>query len=187
MKCRVEYALMLALLIAVPATAELVQNGGFENGLTSWTAVNGGGTYRINAGNFQTADPDAEVEVYKYDATWAKLSQALNIPGTSLRFSFQAALAAVELNPAASYWALSAVSLEYRDAAGGYLGRSLVINKSPHCAIASTPTQHLITVADSLWHSYTLNVSDELALLTGVNPALVKKVTVAAFDSSNGC
>jgi len=177
---------LVALVPLAVSADELIQNGTFENDTTGWTSEYSGGTWTVDAGQYDL-DPDMEGYAYKYDATFGRMYQTLDVANPGVRFSAQAQLVAVELNPAATYWAFAALELQYLDAAGNYLGRTLIGYATPHSSLSSSTTQHIITAVDSLWHSYQFNIQDELVNLTGVSPSEVRKVKVAMLDTTNGC
>ena len=184
---------LISALLLVPllvSADELIRNGGFEDSLNYWTWTPGLGGYYESCNVWSYRPPDHQVCLFKYDATGSvntRLYQTVSIPYLNLRFSFQGKFQAVELNPAATYSAWSGMALEYRDAGGGYLGRTIFISQTPHSLLVSSPTQHLIPVSDTNWNAYAVDLVNELGNLPGITPDQVRAITVAAMDSTDGC
>jgi hypothetical protein len=165
---------------------ELLLNGAFEDSLNGWSYTYSGGSSACNTGYYDP-DPDKEAYLYQYDASYGMLSQTVNSGNAWVNFSAQLALQAVETNPAVTYWAVGALAISYLSANDSVLGRTLIACTTAHSPLVSSSTLHLITVADTLWHTYAFNLQTELANLPGVNPAQVRKLRIALFDTTNGC
>jgi hypothetical protein len=54
----------------------------------------------------------------------------------------------------------------------------MILRKTPLAPLANSATLHLIEPAGEDWHSYEFIVADELANLSGVNPAQVARLAV---------
>ncbi len=171
--------LLITVLLAAGIGQELIQNGDFEDSLNFWTVEfdNNQGTWAVTCSTSHHPDPDNEVLVYKYDRYYARIHQTVDVPNHNLRFSASAKLNAAHLS-GTGYYAYSAVMLEYQNSGGTALGKTMIINKTANCNLQSTPTRHLIVVTSSDWEDYGFLLVDELANLSGVNPADIAKVSV---------
>ncbi|MBS4016445.1 MAG: hypothetical protein KGZ86_08445 [Candidatus Latescibacteria bacterium] len=178
-----KYILILLLMVSISVAGRLVVNGDFEQELTiGWYQA--GVTSSADTIDRQTyfdPDPDYEARVRKYNAGYAKLFQTLDIPTTDLEFSVNANLYATATSP---YWAAAAVILRYLNDNNDLLGETRIAHKSQYCPWTNTSTIHIIQVAaPNNWYNYSFNINNELLNLPGVNPALVKKIQIALFDT----
>lgn len=170
----------LALAAAAGSGAELVQNGTFEDGTTGWVlAVDSTeGSWSAGAApDHDERDPDCEALVWKLLRYSTSLSQTVSLPSLATRFADDARLVAY-IAQDTTYYAYAAVTLEYQDAAGTALGRTMVLRQTDRSPLVSTPTRHLIFAPDEEWHRFGFVIADELANLPGVNPADVAKVAI---------
>lgn len=186
------HRLLLLLVCAVLGfSSTLLTNGDFEQDLSvGWTAQFLGQltTDTIDRATTFDPDPDYELRVKKYDASYAKLCQEIDVPSTNLDFSVSTRLLAREYSASSPYWAAASIVLSYLNEAGTVLGETRIVHKSAHCPWTSTTTRHLIIAADSInWYTYSFNINDELANLPGVNPVDIARVRVTVFDTTNGC
>lgn len=187
----IKYFALLGVLTSVVVGGRLLTNGDFEQPLNiGWSSVIGLQNTLDTIDrqiNFHP-DLDYEVRVKKYDETYAKLYQTVNIPTTDLDFSVTAKLYALEYSPTLTYWAAAAICLRYLDANDNQLGETRIAYKTPHSPWTSTSTIHLINVTDpNNWYNYSFNLNNELTNLPGVNPAQIRKVQIALLDTTNGC
>ena len=171
--------LLLTMFLVIGFGQELIQNGGFEDSLRYWTVEydNNQGNWYVGRATNHHPDPDFEVYVQKYDRYYSRLKQAVNIPTTNVNFSASVKLYARHIS-GTGYYAYATLILQYQNSGGVQLGRTMIVQKTANCNLQSTPTQHLITVTSTDWEDYDFNIADELANLTGVNPALVAGITV---------
>jgi hypothetical protein len=183
--------MMMFLIFNVASAAVLLTNGDFEQDLVAgWTQTIQGENYydTLDRSVDFYPDPDYEVRVKKYDAAYAKLFQTVNIATTDLEFHASALLYAYEYNPATSYWAAAAVVLSYLDNENEVLGETRICHLSPHCPWVGSDNLHLIEIADPYnWYEYSFNINDELTNLPGVDPADIAKISVALYDTTDGC
>jgi hypothetical protein len=154
-------------------------NGDFEQALTvGWTqAMYGGGTTIIRG---TTYDPDPDYEAYVYKATgttgYAQLLQIANIPTCNTDLSFSAKLYAWDNYSGA--WAGAAVVIGYLDSTNALLGETRICQWSYDCPWVNAANCHIIQVTDSLWHSYSMNILDELLYVPAVDPDEVAKIKI---------
>lgn len=185
------YIVLLFGAICVGNAAVLLTNGDFEQELdVGWQQGIQGlcNADTLDRDQSYNPDPDYEVKVKKYDASYVRLYQAVNIATTDLEFSVSAKIKARELNVDSLRWATAAIVLEYLDAQYGVLGQTRVCHNTPHCPYINTPAFHMIEVADTAgWHTYSFNVDDELQYLSGINPIEIAKIKVSLYDTTNGC
>jgi hypothetical protein len=182
--------LLLVVLAGVGFAAERLTNGSFEMPLApDWTqtVLPDYSTYEIEQATAYHPDADNEVLVYKYDADVAKIEQTVSVTDVNLYFGYSAKMTATEFTPTESYWAAAAIWLFYKNEFGAVLGETRIVFPTFHCPWSSSPTVHLITVPDTLWHDGLLDIAAELGNLPGVNPADVKQITVAIGDTTDGC
>lgn len=182
-----KYLLILFALTLLAPGQELIRNGDFEDGLEAWLEQfdNPQGTYEIAVDTIYHPDPDNEVRIYKYMRYFARLSQAVDIPGTDLLFSGSAQLRASK-GSTSGYYAYAALILEYLDSDEQPLGRTMILNKVGTYDPQNTPTQSVHLVTSSDWEQYELALSDELARLTGISPADVTGINVILESYGTG-
>jgi hypothetical protein len=131
-------------------------------------------------------DADYEVRVEKGDGSgFAKLFQTVNIPTTDLDFSCSAKMWAYDNH--ATAWCGAAVWISYLNASNTLLGETMICMRSTQNPWNNTSTRHVIPVTDSLWHSYSFNINNELTNLPGVNPSQIAKIQVALYDTCYDC
>ncbi len=186
-----KYLITLLLIASIVFAGRLVVNGDFEQPLNiGWSSSIGlqNTSDTIDRQIYFEPDIDYEVRVKKYDETYAKLCQAIDIPTTDLDFSITAKLYALEYSPTLSYWAAAAVCLRYLDANGNQLGETRIAHMSPHCPWTNTGAIHLIPVTDpNNWYTYNFNINNELTNLPLVNASNIHKIQIALLDTTNGC
>ena len=173
------------------SAAVLLTNGDFEEALAvGWTQTIQGENYydTLDRGIDFDPDPDYEARVKKYDASYAKLFQVVNIATTDLEFHASARLYAYEYNPATTYWAAAALVISYLDDDNNVLGETRICHLSPHCPWTGSDYIHIIETTDPYnWYEYSFNIDDELANLPGVIPADIASIGIAVYDTTNGC
>ncbi len=182
-----KYLLTIIFMVGLMSAGNWVINGDFEEPLnTGWTSTQYGSSIYIDRATTYEIDPDYEVRVQKGAGTgFARLSQIIDITTPSeFNFSIKAKLYAYDNNADTLTWAAAAVRIGYYNASGTLLGETRICQFTAPCPWQNTSTCHLITVSDSLWHDYSFNLQTELGNLPGVNPANVKKVGIALFDTT---
>jgi len=185
--------LMLTLAAALFAT-ELIVNGDFEAPLaTGWSQELAGdqinpGFYTFDRGNYD-ADSDTEGYARKYLHGSAFLCQMVPTPNLDIRFSVDAWLFPQCQKNNFDYYSASAIALQYLDNNDVVLGTTRIYRGTMYCNWQNTPTLHLILAPDSMnWHRYSFDIRNELANLSGVNPAQVKRIKVGLYaHSTYGC
>jgi hypothetical protein len=158
--------------------SQFLTNGNFEQPLTTgWLQTDYGANCVINRATNYDTDPDYEVCVYKGDGTgYVKLYQAVRVPTTDLEFSTNAKLQV--WGTSFDCWAGAAVCISYLDESGTLLGNTMICARTQACPWENGATCHIIEVADTLWHTYTLNVDDELVNLPGVHQDEITTIQV---------
>jgi hypothetical protein len=178
-------------IIGFASASILLTNGDFEQTLdTGWTdQIQGGSTQdTIDRQTYFHPDGDYEVRVKKYDDAYAKLWQTVDIPTTDLEFSVYTKLYAYEYDVLGTHWITAAVVLAYLDENDSLLGQTRICRNSNRCPYTNTPTFHMIPHMDpNSWSTYSFNINDELANLPGVTPSDIARITVALFDTTDGC
>ena len=174
-------------MVGLVSAGNWLINGDFEQDLsTGWTTTQGGSSITIDRATTYESDPDYEVRVEKGAGSgFATVSQTIDIttPG-EFSFSIKAKLYAYDNNADTLTYAGTAVKIIYCNTSGTLLGETRICQFTAPCPWQNTSTCHLITVSDSLWHTYSFNLQTELGNLPGVNPANVKKVEVALYDTT---
>jgi hypothetical protein len=174
--------LLVTLVLGLAAGQELLINGDFEQELTvGWAqAESGVGTHTINRDTSYHPDPDYEAYTYQYDNPgWARLSQAVSVPGVNLLLSFWGSFE--EVGGSSSCWPAACICVNYLDAGNAVLGETRYFY-STYANWVPSPTLSLIRITDPAWNQYTLNIVEELSQnLPGVNPADVAKVEVVVL------
>jgi hypothetical protein len=181
-----QMTILTVFLVGFGAASTLLENGAFEEELAvGWQFFTYSTLDTINRGTGYDADPDYELYVYRdFGNGSCKVWQTIDIPTTDLSFSVNARLWAYDNNADTLCWAAAAIQVFYLDQGGAILGETRISYKTEPCPWTSTPTLHLIDVADDLWHNYAFNINTELTNLPGVTPSDIKKIQVAAFDTS---
>jgi hypothetical protein len=179
-------ALVLALVTGLGMASTLLTNGDFEKDLTDGWQIFQYSTFdTINRGTGYDPDPDYELYVLRnYGNGYCKVWQTVDIPTTDLAFSVQTKLWAYDNDADTLCWAASAIRIYYLDQSGAVIGETRIVYFTDPCPWISTSVLHVIDASDSLWHTYAFNVNAELANLPGVNPSAIKKIQVAAYDTT---
>jgi hypothetical protein len=177
---RLKVTVVLLAAAAALSAANLIRNGRFEDGLSGWDlrvdSVEGSWV-AMTSPEFEP-DIDREVLVEKLLRYSTTLSQSVALTTLDTRFAFRTRLYAYVVADTGVYHAYASVTLEYQDAAGTDLGRTMVLRKTARSPLVNTATRHLIPAPDEAWQAYEFVVRDELANLPGVNPAEVARVAV---------
>lgn len=181
--------IIITLAWVIISSQGLITNGTFEQDLTiGWTAYMADSLYGYDTllrGTDYEPDPDYEVMSASHFGYFVKLYQTVDIPSVnSVSFSVNAKLIGEDNNADALCWGAAAVVISYLNASGTVLGQTRICQFSDPCPWQNTSTLHLITVADTLWHTYYFALSTELINLPGVSPSQVAKVQVALYDTT---
>jgi hypothetical protein len=185
------YCLVLALIISIGSASNYVTNGDFEQDLTvGWFQANNGTGITITRGTTYDPDPDYEVNLYKYGTGTtgmghATIYQVADIPTRNIDLSFDAKMTAYDNY--VGIWAASGVFVGYMDASSNMLGETRIYYATDECPWMNSATQHLIPVTDNNWHSYSINVADELIYMPGIDPSQVSKIKVTVIDTMVSC
>ncbi|MCX7995454.1 MAG: hypothetical protein N3A65_06770 [candidate division WOR-3 bacterium] len=175
------------LMVGLMSAGNWLINGDFEEALsTGWTSTQSGSYIFIDRATTYETDPDYEVRVEKGAGNgYARLSQTIDITTPSeFTFSAKAKLYAYDNNADTLTWAAAAIRIIYRNSAGTLLGETRICRFTTPCPWQNTSTIHLILANDTLWNNYSFNLQTELGNLPGVNPANVKKVEIALYDTT---
>lgn len=187
-----KHVLLCLAIVAITASfaQNLVVNGDFEQALTTgWTQYSANSSGGITRSTTYDPDPDYEAYVYRIGSTstasgYEDLYQIVDIPSTNLQFHANLKLYAYDNG---SPWCAACLVLKYLNSSNAVLGQTRIYAYSGGCPWTNTSTLHLIGVSDSLWHTYSFNINDELANLPGVNPGQIAKIRVALFDTAYCC
>ncbi len=184
-----KYILLALAFASVMIAGDLMINGNFEQDLSNgWTQSSIGYSIIIDRATTYEPDGDYEAQVYKGAGSGsALLYQTVdlqNMPLNQLQFSCKSKLYAYDNDADTLCYAATAVIVQYLNQTGTILGETRICQFTAPCSWASTSTVHLMTVADSLWHSYSFNIATELANLPGVTPTNVKKLKIAMYDTT---
>ncbi|MGD9380287.1 MAG: hypothetical protein PVI51_06935 [candidate division WOR-3 bacterium] len=174
--------LLLFLLVAFGSASVLVVNGDFEQPLTDgWSeTMSGAGVMEITRGIGYDPDPDYEVYLHKGDGTGnVEITQLTYVPTTDLQFSVDAKLYAY--GTSAQCWSGSGICLYYLNSTDDVLGWSRICARTVACPWTSSSTTHAIEATDTLWHTYSFNLNDELDYVPGVNRQEIAKVLVSVI------
>ncbi len=175
------------IMIGLMFAGNWIINGDFEQSLDQgWATTSGGSNITINRATNYEPDPDYELLAQKGAGNgFIKISQITDITTPSeFNFSVKAKLYAYDNNADTLTYAAVAVRIGYRSATGALLGETRICQFTAPCPWQNTSTCHLIFVSDSLWHTHSFNLQTELGNLPGVNPANVKKVEIALYDTT---
>ncbi len=183
-------ALELVLALATGAFGDLLVNGSFEQPLdVGWTQRSEGS---VGESRFEWTDtmgqpvPGHAARVWRYLASFASLSQTVDVSGPDLQFEMDGRLSIG--GGSSTCWPVAAIILRYTDAAGVSLGNSRIYLHNQYSTWVSNDTQHLIDITSpGAWTRYSLDVRNEITQnLPGINPDAVRKVTVDLFGFDNG-
>uniref|UniRef100_A0A7C4XL22 Uncharacterized protein n=1 Tax=candidate division WOR-3 bacterium TaxID=2052148 RepID=A0A7C4XL22_UNCW3 len=162
-------------------------NGDFEDSLDhGWMKTTGGYNITIDRAPGYDPDPDYELRAEKGGGNgYARVYQIVDIPAINdFSFYVNAKLYAYDNNADTLTYGATAVIVGYLSASGLLLGETRICQFTTPCPWQNTPTCHLIFVDDSLWHSHSFNLNNELGNLPGVNPTDVKKIEIAFYDTT---
>lgn len=179
--------LFIIITLSAGSGAGLLINGDFEQPLTTgWSQYLAGPGIIDRAIDYEP-DPDYESQVYvTTKGVYGKLYQKVIIPSIDLRFSTKARLVAW-CNELVGHWAGSSLLIAYLDDHGNHLGSTRICAKTSSCPWSNTPIHHIIDAPDSLWHTYTFDVGDELRNLPAVKPSAIKGIEIALYSETYHC
>lgn len=181
-------AMSAVMLVITPGawSVELLTNGAFEQDLSvGWQTYAVGYLDTVTRGTGYEADPDYELCVYRdYGSGYCQAWQTVDVSTTDLAFSVKARLWAYDNNADNYCWAAAAIRIYYLNQSSAVIGETRIAYFTQPCPWVSTSTVHVINAADDLWHTYSFNLNTELANLPGVTPSAIKKIRVAAYDTT---
>mgnify|MGYP001050168455 CR=1 FL=1 len=183
MKRNITFLLSFCFLYA----GEFIFNGKFEDSLNHWNTYAQGETYTIRTDKIYEEDPDSEVYVGRLDRFITAISQTCYITGLDLDLSFKAKIIAQSADTSHPSPAVASIIISYLDIDENILGETRLFNYCDTLYWAPSPEVHLIELGDTNWISDTINISDELQNLPGVNPSEVQKIRLTIFCQSYGC
>jgi len=179
------------MLASTGVAYELLANGDFEQTIdVGWVQAikSEAGTYLFErADTFGQPTSGFAAKVHKELARYASLRQTVDVPTADLTLNFDARLKIG--GGSSTCWPVASVWIRYADASGLELGNTRICLSSVYSTWTNSDTVHLIEIADTTgaWHSYTLNLKDELTTnLTGINPDSVAKATIDLYAYDNG-
>ncbi len=153
-------------------------NGDFEQDLSVGWTVDGisagfGGAERVVNGD---GDDDYELHIWRVlTGSTVRAFQVASIQDLNQTVSFRAKLVSSDNWLYGQGYALAFVV--YKDASGATLGYTLYYQSPMGCS--NSPTVHCVQVTDNDWHTYSLNIADELKThLPGVDPSSVAGIRV---------
>ena len=184
--------LSLSLLagIVVPAAAqELLTNGDFEQDLSvGWkdSAFDLAGSHFYERSDTLGQSAGFGARAYKYLASYAALTQQVDVPSTNLVLSFDGRFRIG--GGSSTCWPVAGVVLRYLNGAGLELGNTKFVLHNEFCTWANSDTAHLIEIeVPETWGPRELDIAQELAAnLPGVNPADVSQVRIELYAYDNG-
>lgn len=186
-------AVGIALVLNSTLSArELVANGDFELGPVKPWQWDTFGFYsdssncHLWSSTYFQPDLDREIGVHKILHQWAMLSQTVPVTELNLQFSASAKLFCKTERPDNNYFACACIALEYLDEKDIVLGETRIYSRTGGCPWVNTPTLHLILAPDTnRWHNYSLNITDELSNLPGVERNDIQKIRIALWSYCN--
>ncbi|HEX7321159.1 MAG TPA: hypothetical protein VF399_12495 [bacterium] len=166
-------------------SAVLLTNGDFERSFgTGWQIHALWAADSVSRCTWYDPDPDYEALVYTSNGGSPRLYQRVNIPVTALDFSAILKLSADDNNADTLCWAAAALVISYVNQSGNVLGQTRIGQWTTPCPWQNSPVLHLVSVADTLWNAYSFSIDNELAQLPGVDPAQVRSIEIALFDTT---
>jgi len=187
-----KFVIMSAALVVFAglASAELLLNGDFEQTLdVGWRET----TYQM-AGTFSfdrwdtlgQPAPGYAARSYKYLAKFAALTQTVPVSNAHLTLGFDARFRIG--GGSSTCWPVAAFIIRYRDISGIELGNTKYYMHDAYATWANSDTAHLIDVSSVAgWQNYALDLGQEVtANLPGVNPDLVRNVSIQIYAYDNG-
>jgi hypothetical protein len=177
-------------LIGIATATELIINGDFEQPIEiGWTdsVVGASGSYFFEwSDTLGQPSPGCAARAYKYLASYAALSQTVDVPNVNLNFSLYGRLRIG--GGSSTCWPVAAIILRYQNSSGVELGNTKMYIHTEYSTWANSDTAHLIEInTPESWETYGLDVAQEIAsYLPGVNPSEVSKVTIELYAYDNG-
>ena len=188
---RFAFVLSLLLLGGVfrpVAAQELLTNGDFEQALdVGWqdTVVLLAGTFSFERCDTMGAT-GCGARVVKGLASFAALTQQVNVPGANLVLNFDGRFRIG--GGSSTCWPVAALIVRYQSSAGRELGNTKFVLHNEYCTWGNSDTAHLIEIAaPGEWHPHQLDIAQELNdYLPGVSPADVAQLRVEIYAYDNG-
>ena len=179
-----------AVLLAVPASANLLTNGDFEQPFSvGWhqdTIDDGGVVTFERTDTLGQPTPGYAARIYKYWSLYASLNQTVDVPSADLELSLDGRLTIGGIS--ATCWPVAAFVVSYLNDAGRELGSTMLIARDQYCEWNESDTLNFIDVTSpGDWVDYDLDIAQEIAdNLPGVNADDVRKVRVELYTYVNG-
>ncbi len=173
-------AVLGLFLLAYAEPIELINNGDFENPLTTgWQQDinNVRGSSEIIRDVGYDADQDYEARVYKDQSNSAALFQTISMPSLDLEFKADYCFSAVASD--AQVQGVAAISVEYLDSQGKTLGKSIFYASAPADMLSSDAVTAAYPVEMGAWANRSFNIQNALADLPGLNADLIAQIKVS--------
>ena len=183
-------AMYFVILASFVTATELIINGDFEQPFeVGWTdtVVGTSGSFQFEwTDTLGQPTPGCAARVNKYLASYASLSQTVDVPNINLTFSFDGRLRIG--GGSSTCWPVSAVIIRYLNSSGVELGNTKFYVHNEYATWANSDTAHLIEVnTPEVWTPFTLDIAQELNNgLPGVNQAEVRKIKIELYAYDNG-
>lgn len=175
------------LLINFLFAGNFLFNGNFEDSLNYWNCYAHGETYTIHTDKIYEEDPDSEVYVGRLDKMITAISQTCYVPDLELEFSFKARFFARSYDTLHPHPAIASIILSYLDINENILGETRLFHYAESLYWNPSPILHLIEVSDTNWFGDTINITEELQNLPGINPLAIAKLRIILYCQSYGC
>jgi hypothetical protein len=187
-----KFVIVLSLLagFVLPAAAqELLANGDFEQDLSvGWkdTVYSLTGSWLFERTDTLGQSSGCGARVWKTLASYAALTQQVNVPNHHLVFSFDGRFRIG--GGSNTCWPVAAVVLRYLDVAGIELGNTKFVLHNEFCNWSNSDTAHLVEIdVPEEWRPHQLDIAQELYdNLAGVNPWSVAQVRIEIYAYDNG-
>lgn len=190
MKFLPKLALCFIMIIGIAKASEFVINGDFEQPLdVGWTeTVEGASGSHL----FERTDtlgqptPGFAARVYKYLASYASLSQTVEVPNVNVNFLLHGRLRVG--GGSSTCWPVSAVILRYLNSSDIELGNTKMWVHTEYATWANSDTAHLIEITTpETWENYRLDIAQEISTyLPGINSSEVRKINIELYAYDNG-
>ncbi len=187
---RARSAVLAVLVLAGLGSAQMVENGDFEQPLdVGWSDTIVG---VVGEGRFERTDtlgqpvPGFAARVYKTLASYASLYQTVDIPDVDVTLSFDARFRIG--GGSSTCWPVAVFMVRYLDETGRHLGKTRFYLHDQYCNWVRSDTSNLIEINNpERWDNYELSIRDELQNnLTGINPSLVRKLCLELYAYDSG-
>lgn len=179
-------AVLGVFLFAYSEPIELINNGDFENPLTTgWQEEinNVRGFSEITRETTYNPDDDYEARIYKEESFFASLIQTVPIPSLDLDFKANYCFTASASD--AQVPCIASINVEYLDAAGITLGKTIFYVSQPEDMYGNDPVTAVYPVEMGIWATRSFNIQNAVADLTGVNPDLITQIKISLYTKGD--